>query len=305
MNISRNHIISGPALIKFGGQSFWSKGDVTVTFPQKRYTLATAHHGKLGERVTDRRVVVSFEPSGRLTAGQIPLLWPYASHSPGVSLYSAVDVPLVVHGMDGVKLTVKASAVTQMPSIRFSTNNTAVGQVQFTGLVAEGMSPLAENLFTFERATYPGDAGFAPGNIVTAAPEITWQTQTFQTEGGVEIKFGLRVTEHAVDGIGTVDMKLAGVDVSATMIPVGLTAESMAGYLVDAGELGADPLTMGNLLICANTTPAPQVTLSQAYLSDIQLRYGTAKRVGSCTWTASRSFIADLMDPLFWITLTA
>lgn len=49
-SIDRTTIITGPALVTFAGQSFWSKGDIKLSPINKRFQIETAHFGRVDER---------------------------------------------------------------------------------------------------------------------------------------------------------------------------------------------------------------------------------------------------------------
>jgi hypothetical protein len=303
MNIARTSIITGPAIVTFGGQKFWSKGDVTVTFPQQRFALETAAFGRIDERIRDQRVVVSFEPAGRWTAALAAVLWPYASTAMGSSIFGSTDAALTVHGTDGQLLTVISAAITQMPTLRWGTNTTQVGPVQFTGLVGSNLDPSnQENLYTWTSSAFPGHAGFAVADIPVTAATVYWafteSTPAIEAlaEAGVEARFAATFGEHAVDGIGTVDMRLTSVTAGVTFIPVGTTAAALQDY--EDGIARGQALYVSDLVIAPGNVGGCQCTLANAYLTDVQTRFGaTSKRLGQVTFAASRDFTAYAVGP--------
>lgn len=307
--INRTIIITGPAQIQYGGQIFWSKGDVVVSPQFKRMGIDTAAWGKIEERFSDKRIVVSFEPEGRFTAALLAVLWPYASTLIGTSIYGATDSALVVWGRDGIKLTIPNAALTKMPSIRHGVNTTVVGSVEFTGLIANSADGSAEaNYFTFTTLAYPGDAGFSVANIPTVGHRIIWKAAaapwtSCALENGAEITFSMRLQEHSVDGLGTVDMRLAGLDVSCKAVPVGPTAADIMTALNNGASIGA-AATTSDLTVKPDIAGGCQTILKKAQLVDASLAYGAAtKRIGACTWTATRGFTAGAPDPLFAISV--
>lgn len=308
--INRTTIISGPALVTFDGQTFWSKGDVTVTPTFKRMGLDTAAFGKLEDRFTDKRVIVSFEPAGRFTAALAAVLWPYAATLTGASIYGAADRALVVHGRDGIKLTVPNAAVTQMPTIRHGVDKTLVGPVTFTGLVKNSADGSAEaDYFAFATMAYPGDTGFSVADIKTIGHRLVWKAAAAPwtlcaIETGAEVSFALKLQEHAVDGLGTIDMRLAGLDVTVKATPVGPTAADILSALNGTGALGS-AASGSDLTIKPDLAGGCQTIIKRAQLVDAQLRYGGAsKRIGTCTWQATRGFTAGAPDPLFAISVS-
>lgn len=302
MTIDRTTIIQGPALVTYLSQTFWSKGDVILRPVQKRFPIELAAYGRLEERNIDLRIEVSFEPAGHFTDALAAVLWPYGGSYPGASVFGATDEALVIHGRDNQKVTLPNARVTKMPNLRFGVGKTSIGSITFTALVANSADPAAiASYWAWASATYPGDAGFGYDTIWTAPTEQSWGDQagfdTFQTETGWEIAFGLRLAEVSVDGIGTVDMKVVGVDCTATATPVGPTAAQALAALHGALAPGSQPLTKA-LAIYPSVEGAPEFAAAGAMMTAADVGWGTGrKRVGQCTWTAVRTFAPAVTGP--------
>ncbi len=306
-SINRTSIIAGPALIKFASQSFWSKGNVEVKVINDRFNIETAHFGKVSERFQDRRIEVSFEPSGALTTALAAVLWPYGATTVGTSAFTAADRPLEIFGRDGRKITVHSAAVTKLPTLRLGTNTTAIGSITFTGLVKNTTDPTNATAYYTEAAVaYPGDTGFAISDIKTAAASAVWGASapwsSFVSENGFEIDFNLSLTPQKVDGIGTVDMTFQSLDVILKAVPVGPAATDILAKLAPTSGMGADIAGADNLTVTAGTVA---VMLSKPALVDSGLVFGaSAKRVAATTWTATRTVTTGTADPLYSITIS-
>ena len=307
--INRTIIITGPALVQYGGQSFWSKGDVTFTPQYKRFALESAAFGQLETRVTDRRFIVAFEPDGRFTSALAAVLWPYGNPSAGASIYGGSDSALVIWGRDGVKLTVSNAALTKMPTIRLGLNKTVIGPVEFTGILANSSAGTTEgDYFVFATAAYPGDVGFAISDIPTAGLTMSWKAAAAPwnanyTEDGAEISFNLKLQEHYVDGLGTVDMRMVSVEAIAKATPVGPTAAQILTAANPSGALGA-AAAGSDLIFTSSITGGAIVTLKNAIMTDSGLRYGAAsKRIGACAWQATRPFSGTPLLPAALFTV--
>jgi hypothetical protein len=304
--IDRTTIITGPALVTFGGSSFWSKGDISLKPVNKRFAIETSSLGKVDERFSDRMLEISFEPAGQFNDTLAAVLWPYAATAVGTSLFGATDDALVIWGRDGLKITIHNAALTQMPSIRLAVDKTSIGPVKFTGLLAKSTDPTnAAAYYTAASGAYPGDAGFTLAEIWTQAPIAVWGSSpwdSFRSEAGWEISFSLKLAAQMADGLGTVDMTLQGLEVSAKAIPIGPTAAQVLTALKGTSGLGASLATTDDLVLNSQTVGAPMVTLNNAALVDADLGYGnTRKRLGVCEWIATRSFTTGTPDPLFAI----
>lgn len=306
--IARTAIISGPALIKYNTSSvFWSKGNVEVKVVNDRFNIDTAHFGKVDERFQDRRVEVTFEPSGAIGSALAAVLWPYGATTVGTSVFTATDKPLEIFGRDGRKITVHAAAITKMPTLRLGVNQTLIGPITFTGLVKNNVDPTnAAAYYTEAAVAYPGDTGFAIADIKTAAASAVWGASApwsaFTSENGFEVDFNLNLAAQKVDGIGTVDMTFQSLEVMLKAIPVGPAALDILAALSPTSGLGASIASANNLTVTAGTVA---VMLSKAAITESGLIFGAAaKRVGSTTWAATRTVTTGTADPLFTVTVS-
>jgi hypothetical protein len=307
-SIARSSIISGPARISFGGQTFWSKGDVQFNVINDRFNIDTAHFGKVDERFSDRRIEIVFEPAGAFTAGVAAVLWPYASTVVGASIFGASDTACTINGRDGRQIVVHAAAVTKMPAIRLGVTQTMIGSMTITGLVKNNTDPTnAAAYYTESAVDYPGDAGFAVSDILTKAYSAAWGASSpwnsFTSESGFTVDFNLGLAPQKVDGIGTVDMTFQSLEVNAKCIPVGPTAADILSKVAGTAGLGASIATADNLNISATGV---YVRLYKAALADSGLLFGnTAKRIKGSEFIATRGITSGTADPLFHVGTSA
>lgn len=304
--INRTNIIAGPALIQFGGQTFWSKGPVTLKPVFKQLDIASSSFGTLGKRFVDRRIEVSFEPAGQYSDALAAVLWCYASTAIGTSIYGSDDSPLVIWGRDGRKETVVNAALTQMPNISRAVNKTLAASVTFTGLIGKNKEPNDADAYTkSEAAAYPGDAGFDPAQIFTLAAPASWGStpwDVIRSQAGWDVAFALKFSEYAVDGLGTIDMRLQDLSVTVKGQPVGFTVSDIMTALEFGTKFG-QARGGENFVVNAATVGAPVFTLFNAVMIEAEgFSYdATKERVGSCTWMANRSFTDGAPNPLFSI----
>ena len=306
--INRTTILTGPALVTFGGQSFWSKGDVALNFVPKLFGVATSHFGEVDQRVSDRMFEVSFEPAGRFTAALAAVLWPYAATSIGASIYGGTDRALVVWTRDGKKLTLVNASVTGMPNIRLGVAQTIQGPVKFTGLLKNSTDPSAAGAYyLLEDSAYPGDTGFAVSDIPTQAYASAWGSSpwdAFFTEAGWEVSFGMQTRPQVVDSLGTVDMTLQGLTVSAKAIPVGPAVADILSKVSPAAALGNSVAAAAAPLNISAT--GVYVRVYNAGIVDSGFVFGNEKkRLGPTEWRATRTVTAGTPDPLFYVGTSA
>ena len=151
---------------------------------------------------------------------------------------------LVIQG-DGVVYANGAGAVA---------TNTAFGSVQFTGLLQKGgVTGTIEDYFTSGTGGSIGTA-FNPALVIAGPYTGTIAGEdAFYTEAGFDVSFDLSLTPIIVDGIGTVDMALANVGVSASFVPVGATLniidKTSQYYLEENTSIGATAGTANTLIV--------------------------------------------------------
>lgn len=310
MSIDRATIIRGPAKVTFQGQTFWSKGDISLKPTVSRFEIATSRFGRVDERFSDKSIVISFEPSGRFDAALAAVLWPYPAADIGSSIFGASDSALVINTVAGRQVTVLNAALTSMPNINLGVGATIQGEVEFTGLLVNGADPSdTGSYYTSSSAAYDGDTGFNTADIPTLAYASAWGAVTpwdsFNTEEGWALSFDLTLRPELVDGLGTVDMTLQELQVTATSIPVGPTVEDMLSKQgINATALGSSLQAQSDDLIISGA--GVHVEVRNAALVENDIGYGIdRKTIGSTDWIATRTVTLGVADPLFYIGTTA
>ena len=310
--INRTTILSGPCLITYKGSTFLSKGDVTLKPVFDKFDIETSAFGKVDTRLKNKKYTVAFEPDGRMTAALIAILWPYGASATGLSIFGSTDYPLTICGRDGIKVTLVNAALTKMPSIRMGVGVTFAGGCEFTALLANSTAVTNSAAYlTVVTLAYPGETGWLASDILTGPVLCTWGSSpwsAFQVDApGWEITPTLKLSNVDADGLGTVDMILQGLEVTAKASPVGPVVADVIAAMDGAGELGSSFAAAGTEMILTQGT-APKlitVTVYNAALVDADLAWSASKkRVGACTWQATRTVTSGTPDPLFSIGIS-
>jgi hypothetical protein len=306
MQIDRTTIITGPALVTFGGQTFWSKGDITLKPVVEKFDIPTSSFGSVDKRIRDKRFEVTFEPEGRFTTALLAVLYPYAATNIGASIYGSTDRALVIHSRSGIRVTLHNAALTTLPSLRFAVGSTITGSVTFTALLKKDTDTGSGGAyFAVASATYPGDSAFSSSAILTRGYTATWLRATtdvdLPTREGWEIAFDLSLEPVIVDGIGTVDMRLSELRVTASCIPVGLSEEDILTSMQHAQVMGSSIQDSQALEIAAEGGGA-FFSMPNVALVESDLGWGAQRnRTGTCTWEAVRRIVSGVPEPLFYI----
>jgi len=299
---TRTTIVRGPAKVVFDSATFYSKGGINITMTNATFDKESDAYGMLSKSKTDFQVVVEFEPVGEIEA--LAVLFPYGSTAIGASIYGGTDKPLVITAADAT-YTIRNAAVTQMPSIRCTANNTAFGSVQFTGILELAGDPSALGDYYAVAAGASIGAAFDPTKLVAAPYTATLGgSLNFFSEAGFEIGFDLGLTPIVIDGIGTVDMSLQNLGCNITCIPVGVAENSFDTYFgsLDAGE----DLASATLDISTATSGGLNFDVAAVQIIDLQKRFSpTENRLGQLSMAARRTFTTGNPNALFTVASVA
>lgn len=301
--ISRTAFVRGPAIVTFNGATFHSKGDIEFELAVETFPIETAIHGKVDDRVRDRVARVRFTPSGEWE--NLGVLWPYASTAIGASIFGGTDLPLVIQGADGRKVTLSAAAVTKMPDIMLSTTRTLVGQVEFTGIGSDTIPWTTADSLVAEASNAFSDTSFSPASIITQAYTAAWGASSpwnsFETLEGFTVSFETAFGDVTTDAGGLIDMTLGGIAVTARCQPVGISQAQLIAAIGVQGAgngRGRSLQTGANNLVISGTGVV--VTVKKANIRTAPLRYGnTTHRIGEVEFVATREFSAGVAQPLF------
>ncbi len=306
--ISRESIIRGPGRVVFNSISFFSKDDFNVGLTVKTFRVATSAHGGVDERDDDFEAKLSFTPDGRLTNALIAVLWPYASSLPGSRLMSNTDKALTIHTAESHLHTMLAAGLTKMPDLILGATQTAVGQVEFTGLRANGEDvATADKVYT--AATSGGtftDSAFAPSGIITQPYTAVFTGVTgltsFESEDGFRINFETDWEPEKVDSSGTLNYRLKDVRCRVRFKPVGPTADHILDALRIQGTGAGRGKTRNSgvdLTITGQDTTTIFV-LKNANLNQGQFGFGPGVlRTGEVEMIANRGFSAGVPGALW------
>lgn len=311
MPISRTTIIAGPALVTYNGATFWSKGDIRVTYQIESAAIGSDIHGDVDQLKDDMVVEIAFTPWGAWE--NLSVLWPYGSTALGASILTGSDVPLVVHSKAGVKHTFTAAAVTQMPDLELGAAVTEpIKEVKFTAVRKNNVAETDAALFdTIASVNYPGDTGFNKTAFVTGALTIAWGSSSpwngIKTQKGVQVRFPMTFERRKTDSDGTVDLILTSVACEATLIPIGVTEAQVLALLKmqDTGALarGAS-LAAGNSNDLVISRTGQVVTLKNTTPKQVAKQWGRGAetlRIGELMFSAIRGQTDGANDAIFTV----
>jgi hypothetical protein len=307
MSTPRASIVRGPAIVKFGGQVFYTKQDFTITPQLSLGAVNTSMFGTVTRSIEDFMWQLSWVPDGQLIANHIAVLWPYAASYPGTSMFGASDSDVVIHTKAGRTITFAAGAVTAMPNLFFGPTETAIGAVTMMCVGKNDTEYNAAAKWAVDAALAFTDTSFNPANIKKMRYTGTWGAAApwvgFEVEGGFSVTFQTSSTPDKVGGV-TNDMILDDIDCTVAALPVAITeAQILAALaLTDAKFLpgsSIDTLTNNKDLVITGGASAPTFTLKKCSVANTGMTFGRAKRIGETTWQSTRSITTGALDALF------
>lgn len=309
--MNRSDIKKTPGRIVFRGSSFLSKLNTAIESQliSELFAIGTDAHGELDQRQKEAYNRVTITPDGRLTSTLAALLWPYGNPTIGTGIFSDTDYPLVIHGSDASLETFTAAALEEMPALKFSSIESAVGQATFLCLRGNDMDwDTANSLVT--QADVGGtmaDSGFTPAGIITQPYLADWGAITgfndFDTMEGFNVEFQIGFSDDMTDARGLINRRIKTVTARVRCTPIGPTRQQLLANLSIQGTgagRGKSRQAGGADLTITGDDGTDYFTLKNAILTDKVQRWGSEQvRVGDVAWIATRTFSAGTPGALF------
>ena len=303
MILSPTNLTRDPAVITFGGEKFTSVGDIVVSPVIERFAINSSIYGMIDNtRMVNRKFTITFTPVGQFEA--LDVLFDALSKTVGESLIGATSTPLVINTQGGKKWTFINAAVTKMPTINLGTKRTLFGPVEITAILGIGLTSAAQaSYYTVGDESFPADAGFDPTLIYTQAYAAEFAASgtlaAMYAREGWTITPTVKVLEEVVDGVGTIDLKVADATVMARGMPAGPAASELWALMHLGTELGASRHASARALNFSAT--GVYIRLEKALLQDGPVNFGQGNQVGEFTWEATRQFSGGVMTDLLTI----
>jgi hypothetical protein len=149
MSITRSTLKTGPAIVRYQGETIYFKSGLTITESKETFDVASDAFGPVDLRLKDIAVKISGTPVGEWEA--LTVLFPYLSSQIGTRIHGDTDKPLVIIALDGTRRTYHNAAITKMPSLKLAATETLLGNVEWTARCKDNTEPSAAgSLFTLD-----------------------------------------------------------------------------------------------------------------------------------------------------------
>ena len=308
--IQRESVIRGPGTVKLGNVQMFDRESIKADIKIETFDVPVSAYGNVDTRRKDITGAVTLRPCGNLTNAILGALFPHGSPVVGTSLYGAADTACIVHSLAGKKVTFAAGALTKMPSLKLSTNETAFSSdAEITCLIKNNTARTAAGSF-YAVADEQWAGAFNVSDIKGGVYIGTWGTGEgaieFVTNDGWTCDFEMQTEAQMADGVGTYDIMLKGVTVRAKCRPLGLSESALLSYLNLQGAtavMGGSMLSGKDLTIACST--ALTVTLKEVALVQGPMEWGSTNlRAGEIGFVAHRAIANGVPGALFSVALT-
>lgn len=213
--------------------------------------------------------------------------------------------PLIIHAIDGRRITFHVAAITEQPNFIGSAIQTVFGQVTFEVFRKLATAASEDNsLYTIDSASM-ADASFDPEDILTQPYSGSWGASapwsSFSTKAGFTCAFPVTLAPIEDDACGVIGRRLTAASATCTAQPT--NADEAA--LLDALKLQGTGAGRGRRLTGDHlniTGTGVYVRLYAATVRSAPQVFGTAAdRAGDVQWQASRTFTAGVPNNLFYV----
>lgn len=302
--ISRTNLVRAPGHLKYGASTtIYSQTPVEVNLVTRHTDVKVEGIGRTRRTKVDQYLEITCTPPEFEGFGV--LMDPYATMTPGTSVFGATDTALVFYGRDGKSRTFHCAAPTAF-GISGKVGQPLFGQLTFTSILKNAAEPGdAGAYFTEASASYPGDAAYARSAVITPALKCAWGASPFDAfwvREGLDIAFGLELDPDTADGLGTLDMKFQDCIVNARGIPVGVTATQLYAAADVHQAMGAQRTE--NDLILSGT--GFHFTAYSAQMEDPNTGFSATRLIpGQALWTTNRTITDGALNPAFRIGTAA
>ncbi|MCX6994136.1 MAG: hypothetical protein NT011_13480 [Kiritimatiellaeota bacterium] len=299
--------IAGPAIVTFDTNIIYSRDDIIVSAKHETWDVNTSRYGKIDTRNKSLSAEVTLTPVGQIQ--NLTKFFPYSLSDVGKKIFPAVDLPLVIHSIDGTKYTFARAAMIKMPSLKLAATDTFFGSMSFLCLRKSAADPAAADSFLKVEAAAFTDATFDETKIASPGYTAAYGTTPYdviESLDGFTIDIGMDIIRDYVDRFGCVSARLKSLSASAKFTPAGLTEAQWATLVAldgastflpgqSHGKAGTD------LVITGGTTPmAVSCTIHKCGISGSGLNFGEKARLGELEFApAKATWTAGVPNPLW------
>lgn len=309
MALDRTKLTRGPAIVTYGGGTFYTNADILARFGPVWNPVNTSMYGQVDKFIQDRVYKVPLRLWGAWE--NLSVLFPSYALAPqaGASIFGTSATPLVILARNGDQITYKNAQITKLAGLYLGVDSDLfAADVEFTCIIGNTSgttlySPEDAGAYyaTLTGQTY-ADNAFAKTNYKRVRFVGAWGALTGFTavipQKGFQVSWELDARPLTCDGYGTVDFTVGENTLQGTCkcIPIQPTMAQLEA------QTGAQGVQLGTLL--SNTSAdltltgnggSPVIVLKNAAITEHGYAFGIEPlRMGELTWSTTRGFSANV-----------
>ena len=263
MALDRSLLTRGPAIVTYGGNTFYTNADILSRFGPAWNPVNTSMYGQVDKVLVDRVYKLPLRLWGAWE--NLSVLFPSYAMSPqvGASIFGTTATPLVILARNGDQITYANAQITKLANLFLGVDSELfAADVEFTCIIGNSSGSTMFNpedanaYYTSATGQAYSDGAFAKTNFKRVRFTGAWGAIAGFTsvipQRGFQVSWDLDVRPLTCDGLGTVDFTI-GENVlqgTCTCVPIqptmaeleaqGGRARRAAGHVLERKRRGPD-----------------------------------------------------------------
>lgn len=311
MALDKAKLTRGPAIVTYGGDTFYTNADILSRFGPVWNPVNTSMYGAVDRFIKDRVYKLPLRLWGAWE--NLSVLFPAYALSPqmGASIFGSTATPLVILARNGDEITYQNAQITRLANLYLGVDaDLFAADVEFTCIIGNSSGSTMHNpedanaYYATATGQAYADGAFAKTNYKRVRFTGAWGSvsgfDSIIPQRGFQISWELDTKPLVCDGLGTVDFTI-GENVlqgACKCIPIQPTMAQLESQVAAQGvQLGTLLSNLSADLVLTGNGGAPAITLKNAAISEHGYAFGIEPlRQGEITWTTTRGFTSNAPD---------
>jgi hypothetical protein len=311
MALDKSLLSRGPAIVTYGGETFYTNADILSRFGPVWNPVSTSMYGQVDKVLSDRVYKVALRLWGAWE--NLSVLFPSYAMAPqvGASIFGTTATPLVILARNGDRITYANAQITKLANLFLGVDSDLfAADVEFTCIIGNSSGSTLHNpedanaYYTTDTGQTYADGAFAKTNYKRVRFTGAWGSVTGFTavipQRGFQISWELDARSLTCDGFGTVDFTIGEsvLQGACKCIPIQPTIAQLETQAAAQG-VALGTLLSNNVadLTLTGNGGGPVITLKGAGITKHGYAFGIEPlRQGEITWTTTRGFTAGAPD---------
>jgi hypothetical protein len=308
MALDRTLLKRGPAVVTYGGDTFYTNADILSRFGPVWKPVNTSMYGQVDKFIKDRVYKVPLRLWGAWE--NLGVLFPGYALAPqaGASIFGTSAAPLVILARNGDQITYQNAQITKLANLYLGMDaDLFAADVEFTCIIGNSggstmYNPEDANAYyaTATGQSYTDNA-FVKTNYKRVRFTGAWGAMAGFTavipQKGFQIGWELDTKPLTCDGLGTVDFTIGENVLQGTCkcIPIQPTIAQLEAQVAAQGVPLGTLLSNASADLTLTGNGGPVIVLKGAAISEHGYAFGPEPlRQGEITWTTTRGFTSNV-----------